>query len=45
MIFTSRTIATVLAIDMVALLMYNYSGMCVTGETSSCCALFARIQR
>ena len=31
MIFHSRPIAIVLLIDMVALLMYNFSGMCVTG--------------
>ena len=32
MIFHSRPIAIVLLIDMVALLMYNFSGMCVTGK-------------
>ena len=32
MIFHSRPIAIVLLVDMVALLMYNFSGMCVTGE-------------
>ena len=31
MIFHSRPIAIVLLVDMVALLMYNFSGMCVTG--------------
>lgn len=34
MIFNSRPIAVVLLIDMVALLMYNFSGMCVTGDCS-----------
>ena len=33
MIFHSRPIAIVLLVDMVALLMYNFSGMCVTGTT------------
>ena len=32
MIFHSRAIALVLLVDMVALLMYNFSGMCVTGQ-------------
>ena len=31
MIFHSKPIAIVLLVDMVALLMYNFSGMCVTG--------------
>lgn len=35
MIFHSKPIAIVLLVDMVALLMYNFSGMCVTGEGSS----------
>ena len=42
MIFHSKPIAIVLLIDMVALLMYNFSGMCVTGEplpTVSCMLL------
>ena len=44
MIFHSRPIAIVLLVDMVALLMYNFSGMCVTGITtrqSLGCCLFA----
>ena len=44
MIFHSRPIAIVLLVDMVALLMYNFSGMCVTGTTprlSLGCCLFA----
>lgn len=32
MITHSRVIMTVLLVDMLALLMYNVSGMCVTGE-------------
>lgn len=31
MIFSSKTLAGILLIDMGALLMYNVSGMCVTG--------------
>lgn len=31
MIFTSKSLAGILLIDMAALLMYNVSGMCVTG--------------
>ena len=37
MIFHSRPIAIVLLIDMVALLMYNFSGMCVTGKIPHPC--------
>lgn len=36
MIFHSKAIAIVLLIDMVALLMYNFSGMCVTGIVQHC---------
>lgn len=47
MIFHSKPIAIVLLIDMVALLMYNFSGMCVTGETMHCisphCYLQSRV--
>ena len=32
MIFHSKTIGSILLIDMAALLMYNVAGMCVTGE-------------
>ena len=35
MIFHSKTIGTILLIDMAALLMYNVAGMCVTGATIS----------
>ncbi len=35
MLFNSGPLLTVILIDMAALLMYNFSGMCVTGE----CAL------
>jgi hypothetical protein len=34
MITHSRVIATVLLVDMLALLMYNVSGMCVTGGSA-----------
>lgn len=34
MLFNSGPLLTVIIIDMVALLMYNFSGMCVTGECS-----------
>lgn len=37
MIFHSKPIAIVLLIDMVALLMYNFSGMCVTGRAPASC--------
>ena len=32
MIFNSGPLLAVIIVDMVALLMYNFSGMCVTGE-------------
>ncbi len=32
MLFNSGPLLTVIIIDMVALLMYNFSGMCVTGK-------------
>ena len=32
MIFNSKILASILALDMVALLMYNVAGMCVTGH-------------
>ena len=38
MLFNSGPLLAVIIIDMVALLMYNFSGMCVTGE----CALSYR---
>ena len=35
MIFNSGPLLAVIIVDMVALLMYNFSGMCVTGEHAS----------
>lgn len=35
MLFNSGPLLAVIIIDMVALLMYNFSGMCVTGEHAS----------
>ena len=32
MIFNSAPLLAVIIVDMIALLMYNFSGMCVTGE-------------
>ena len=32
MIFNSGPLLAVIIVDMIALLMYNFSGMCVTGE-------------
>ena len=37
MLFNSGPLLAVIIIDMVALLMYNFSGMCVTGECAPTC--------
>lgn len=34
MLFHSAPLLTVILVDMAALLLYNYAGMCVTGESS-----------
>jgi len=33
MIFTTKSILLLLIVQMIALLAYNFAGMCVTGET------------